>query len=201
MTSPQHIVSGASIATFTGALYYNITTNWTNLSIITFVKNIRLFFVPTHPILTVLFILLFVLGTLLPDCDTSESWIGRLFYLPIGHRTLTHTLWVNFIFFFMGMVWKPFMGIALGYFTHLLCDAFSRQGICWLYPLGHYKYFGNGRRVKEYHFFFLYNSVLSGWIVCGMLITLTIIYIIAIGAGMMKPADKAAQVFLSLYIH
>lgn len=200
MTSPQHILAGATIATFTGAVYYNITNNWTNLSIIESVKNIRLFLIPVHPVLKLLFFILFVLGTLLPDCDTPESWIGRFFYLPIGHRTITHTLWVNFIFFFIGMIWKPLMGIALGYFCHLLCDAFSRQGICWLYPLGRYRYFWNGARVKDYHFFFLYNSVLSGWIVCGIMIILTTMYISAIGSNSMKTADAAMQTFLSLYI-
>ena len=182
MTSPQHIVAGASLATFTGALYYNITNNCTNLSVITTARNIRFFLVPVQQDLITLFLLFFVLGTLLPDCDTKRSWIGRFFYLPVRHRTLTHTIWFNLIFSFMGMIWQPLMGIALGVFTHLLCDSFSRQGICWLYPLDRYKYFGHGRKVKDSHFFFLYNSVLAGWLVCGIMVLLTVVYITATGA-------------------
>lgn len=98
--------------------------------------------------------LLFTLGSLLPDIDEPNSTLGK--YVPfvgavIPHRTITHTIWV--IGVLAGLSWwlsSPYMAaLTLGYAFHVTQDAFSKQGICWFYPLfGSYTSYGGGAVVK-----------------------------------------------------
>ena len=79
-----------------------------------------------------------VLGSLLPDIDEPNSYIGqRSFGLAhlvkkrFGHRGMTHSLlcWlgISIICLFFS---NPFtLGISIGYFFHLLGDLFSISGI------------------------------------------------------------------------
>lgn len=97
----------------------------------------------------------FTLGSLLPDVDEPTSTIGR--YVPfvgavLPHRTFTHTAWA--VMGLVGLTWwsaSPYVAaLTVGYFGHIFQDAFSKQGICWLYPvIGKYRIYGNGAVVKE----------------------------------------------------
>lgn len=100
-----------------------------------------------------------VLGSLLPDIDHPQSYLGRrLWFLsaPInklfGHRGITHSLLFTAI---LGIVTAPwwainplfFGGILLGYFSHLLADMTTVSGIPLLYPnKKRYKFFKKGNK-------------------------------------------------------
>lgn len=113
-------------------------------------------------------------GSLLPDIDSETSTLGR-YVKPIAraipHRTFTHTLWVVLV---LGVV-SVFVDngylymLTLGYTLHIVEDSFSRQGICWLYPIvGTYRQYGNGAVIKSKRnpkFFFYRTNKTSEWVV------------------------------------
>ncbi|USK32549.1 metal-dependent hydrolase [Bacillus sp. F19] len=83
------------------------------------------------------------LGSLLPDIDEPNSYIGRrsfgLSYLvkkKYGHRGMTHSL-LAFCFFLYLVVFFPTyftMGLCLGYLFHIIGDFFSKTGVPLFYP-------------------------------------------------------------------
>lgn len=84
-----------------------------------------------------------LLGSLLPDVDEENSFIGRK--VPaisftinkiFGHRGLTHSLIALIILFSISTYTGSFIlgGLTLGYFLHLFEDYFSDAGIMWLQP-------------------------------------------------------------------
>ncbi len=100
-----------------------------------------------------------VVGALLPDIDqgTNRLWdllpggnyVGRVFRKAfIGHRTITHSLLGAFLTYKLfdfvlprilnvGYVDIPivFAAIMIGYFSHLVADALTKDGIPLLFPL------------------------------------------------------------------
>jgi len=91
------------------------------------------------------FIILIVLSSCIVDIDHPRSRIGKKFPLiayPInfifGHRKFFHSLFALIIasliiWNFFGEWWKPFF---LGYFSHILLDGFTVQGVNIIYPFG-----------------------------------------------------------------
>jgi len=97
------------------------------------------------------------LGALLPDLDAADSTVkylavgpftpfaplSNLLHRAFGHRGLLHSLrglcacallcspllWLGWPW-----GWLPFLGLVLGYASHLLGDAATRSGIPLLYP-------------------------------------------------------------------
>lgn len=206
MTGRQHLVAGAAIGVSTVACYEQIINHWSNEAVLTaltgFTESMHSVGMLSYPI----GVILFFLGCLLPDCDSRSSTIGKHFYIPVEHRTWTHTLW--FMLIFIIIAWKlPIVWyLVFGIFLHLLCDAFSRAGVCWLYPLSHYKKWGHAK-VKNWHFMYLYSTEAGGWIVCGVLITLSTIYLIAVLgwvsplSAMLNTVDRTLERVVSLYWH
>lgn len=86
-----------------------------------------------------IFSALYFLGLLLPDCDNAESFISKIIYIPVGHRTWTHSIWPILCLFILGIFWHPITGLAFGMLIHIFFDALSVSGICWLYPLTKYR--------------------------------------------------------------
>lgn len=204
MTGKQHIVAGTTLTVLTVAAYENVKYNWTNDRVVDMITNIKEFVIPQNMLLIPVCLIFLVLGFLLPDCDSQKSMLGRFFYVPIEHRTWTHTIWVILLFSIIGIFFKPFFCLAFGYFTHLLVDSPSRCGVCWLYPISKYKNYGHAK-IKKGHFVYLYASDPMAWILCGVLITITVLYIIgAIGwtpiADIVDGLDAAAQGFLGFFI-
>lgn len=86
------------------------------------------------------------LGSLLPDIDHPRSYIGRrtyplsvLIHKLFGHRGFTHSLLSISILGVASVIWwgsNPlfFGGLLLGYFSHLLGDMTTIQGIPLLFP-------------------------------------------------------------------
>lgn len=120
----------------------------------------------------------FMLGCVLPDCDSETSLVGRYFYLPVEHRTWTHTLWVPLVIFVVAH-WFPILNwLALGYLDHLWMDALSTAGVAWLYPLTGYKYYDSGAFVKRgVHNFKLYRmGDISEYVVCAVLVLIAVVF-------------------------
>ena len=86
-----------------------------------------------------------VIGALLPDIDEEHSYIGRrLFFIAaplnalIGHRTLTHNLFLYVPLLIFGYYYPSYisMGIAIGAMLHVLEDSVTNSGANWaLRPL------------------------------------------------------------------
>ena len=97
-----------------------------------------------------IFLILIVLSSYLPDIDTPQSKLGKsLFFISyplkfiFGHRKLFHSIFIPLILFgllanFLDLFYLG-LAIFLGYFTHLIGDAFSKEGIMFLYPISKFK--------------------------------------------------------------
>lgn len=104
------------------------------------------------------------LGTIFPDIDEPNSYIGRRligisksFKTLFGHRGMTHsivgwfgasfilyTIHTSFSFPIELVYW-----FSIGYLAHLVEDSFSKKGIAWLQPLTK-KRFQSGFKVIYY---------------------------------------------------
>lgn len=125
MTAPNHIIGGIVITGLFGSFL--------NLNIL------------ASPI----FIASTIFGSLVPDIDYSKSMIGKVFrpiskYLNrrFGHRTITHSLLAMFgSFLLFAMIESTFFEktttskiYLLGYFSHLVLDMMTVQGVPLFYP-------------------------------------------------------------------
>ncbi len=85
---------------------------------------------------------LFVLGTLLPDIDSSSSILGRRLRVPLGpHRGITHTDWF-LVLLLLAALPEPTRVLAflwLGAVTHCALDGWSTAGRARFWPLGRYR--------------------------------------------------------------
>lgn len=100
----------------------------------------------------------FIIGCLLPDCDSEKSIMGRIVHIPVKHRTWTHTIWCVVVFTLMGFAVPCFFWLAYGYTLHIFFDSMSKCGVCWFYPISQYKIWNNGAQVKKNHKFYLYRT-------------------------------------------
>lgn len=124
-------------------------------------------------------LLLFLLGTLLPDIDSETSILGRFIHIPIGHRTWTHTIWIPIMLFGLSIWYHIIIWLCLGYFLHLFWDSLSYGGICFLYPISKYRTYGSGAKVKQKHIFKFYRTgKTSEYVLIGVIVTSTIMVII-----------------------
>ena len=119
--------------------------------------------IKTHLAITLFFVLLFVpfvklpllflivalLATYLPDIDSKHSKIGHHFFLrPIQwfakHRGFVHSFTFLFLITLGFVLFIPFFALPffLGYSSHLIADSFTIEGIKPFYP---YRKISNGR--------------------------------------------------------
>ena len=96
-----------------------------------------------------------VVGSQLPDLDSTESLIGRAAY-PLArwiedrypHRSITHSLLVNFglIAATLPLVflkdWKWWLAIPIGHLVSIFSDTFTKQGVQLFYPSPVWAVFG-----------------------------------------------------------
>jgi len=88
-----------------------------------------------------LFILICVLAGTLPDIDHPKSKvsipvISNIINFFFGHRKLFHSI---FFVIVLGLIIKSFFGdyyipFELGYLSHIILDALTKQGINFIYP-------------------------------------------------------------------
>ena len=92
----------------------------------------------------ILFLAIFFIGVMSPDLDNPVSKIGRKFKLTsnaikfvFGHRGIFHSLlFVAAIYLILRSFFSNFAAFAFsfGYLTHLVGDAFTLDGVNFLYP-------------------------------------------------------------------
>lgn len=80
-------------------------------------------------------IVFYMLGGLLPDVDVETSILGRFIYVPVGHRTWFHAVYIPIVCFVTGIIWfRPLIWLGFGYMVHLFWDSFSVERIRYFYP-------------------------------------------------------------------
>lgn len=98
-----------------------------------------------HPNNQILFFLLTMFGAMLPDIDHPKSTLGR-YVKPIGkifkHRGVFHSVFALPVFALL-LFWlldtsRFTFAILLGYVSHLLGDALSKEGIKPLTPFSNW---------------------------------------------------------------
>ena len=88
------------------------------------------------------FVIVVLFVTLLPDIDSSSSRLGRKGISKIvtafsKHRGIFHSLiFVAVIYFLLRVYWSSVsFGFLFAYCLHLFVDCFTRQGVQLFYPL------------------------------------------------------------------
>lgn len=120
-------------------------------------------------------ILGFVVGSFLPDIDSTGSVFGGHIDVLGGHRGITHTIYPVLIFLFIGLFIRPFAWLALGYFGHIFWDTWSRCGVSWFQPVNGYIHYKSGVKIKRGHRLWLYRvGSLSEYVVTGVLVAVAV---------------------------
>ncbi len=115
-----------------------------------------LFFIISKPFFSgsheIAFLLLVLLGSILPDIDESKSKInqwfgagGKIACLFSQHRGIFHSLiFTVFLFLLISFFTQTYYAYALavGYLSHLIGDTFTPMGIQFLYPFSKFKLSG-----------------------------------------------------------
>jgi inner membrane protein len=87
---------------------------------------------------------IFIIASIIPDIDNSESKIGR-HIKPISwflkHRGFFHSIFLPLIISLPIYFYNKYYAIAffIGYFSHLLLDMLNYKGIMLFYPLSNFK--------------------------------------------------------------
>lgn len=172
MTGKGHLISGACLLVINDNLIKiasNALSSYTDVNIFSTYRDYisrmylsdELFKTPLGTILgiiqPVVFLAAYLFGCLLPDVDSPKSILGKHFHIPVKHRTWTHTIWIVLLLFFGSLKVIPLFWISYGYLVHLLVDAFSRGGVCFLYPITRYRDYPGGAHVKSKHIFKIYT--------------------------------------------
>lgn len=91
------------------------------------------------------------LGSILPDIDIPQSKIGKILF-PISivlsklvkHRTLTHSIVVITILFFIAiLIWGMntiIVGLMLGSIFHIIGDLMTPSGVALIYPISNKRF-------------------------------------------------------------
>jgi inner membrane protein len=110
-----------------------------------------------------LYFILFILASILPDIDLHISYIGKkfrfmslLFEFILGHRNFMHSLWPACIIFF---ALKPFgfEYASLGYVSHLALDSLTVKGLCLFWPFLKVKYKLHSGGILDTFLFYLFS--------------------------------------------
>lgn len=107
------------------------------------------YFQPNH---AMLFSLIFLTASILPDIDTAKSVIGRRLWpvsavlsLFVRHRGFLHTVWVPFLVFLsVYTTGYSILGsaFALGYLTHIAADSITEEGVSFFQPVWKHNFRG-----------------------------------------------------------
>lgn len=93
---------------------------------------------PVGLMISVLCVVLVWIGFGLPDADSSTSKLGRHIPTLGPHRGLLHSDWMVYVLVLASIpeMSRPLLWLAVGYWSHLELDGFSRAGRARWYPLG-----------------------------------------------------------------
>jgi len=95
----------------------------------------------------ILFFILLIIGTILPDIDSKKSKFGKKWYFrPLqwifSHRGFFHTVLFGLIFFFLLYlfnIWVSF-GFLTGFLIHLFLDLCTKSGVKVFWPFWERKF-------------------------------------------------------------
>lgn len=171
MTGNQHLVSGYSLLTLSYISVRLIQEFCPIEKIIDCTNTLMKVMKPDNIYWLPVDFLLFTIGLLLPDIDSPKSKLGRYVHVNIEHRKYLHTFYFLLLIFVLTK--NPW--IVFGAFLHLFCDSPSKCGVCWFNPVTGYRYYGNsGKKIKKNHVFVLYKNETQAWILCVVLVMLTL---------------------------
>lgn len=114
---------------------------------------------------------LLIVGSLLPDIDHPNSYIGRRIpFLPtlinkiFGHRGMTHSLIVVLLLWLFVIFYPVLFFLALGYTLHVIEDSFSKSRVAWLQPFSKQKFgialYKTGSRIENVWFLVMFVVVI-----------------------------------------
>ncbi|MCX6707917.1 MAG: metal-dependent hydrolase [Candidatus Woesearchaeota archaeon] len=110
----------------------------------------------------ILFIMAVLLGSALPDIDHPESKVGKKVKIAgflFEHRGFFHSIFAALILYLVLLSFSSFAvysvyitGLVMGYLSHILIDAVTKEGIMPFHPLSRFRLNGFIRtgRVLEY---------------------------------------------------
>lgn len=86
-------------------------------------------------------VVLFWVGSLLPDIDSKTSMLGRHFHVPGPHHGITHTNWFLAVLLALSLpgFTRVLFWLFLGALLHCLVDGLSKAGRVGFYPLTKHK--------------------------------------------------------------
>lgn len=180
MTGKSHVVVSICTELSTAAILFSYKI-LNAAEVVPSIKVVDLIydFIFRSPLWIILGCTLFLLGGILPDIDIKGSLVSKIFfglYLPVEHRTWTHTIWAVCIFLLLSIRLPSIRFLAAGYALHLVLDSFSTSGVCWFYPIENYRYYKNGAKVKKGKHIKLYKTNQPAeYIIMGIIICLTIV--------------------------
>jgi inner membrane protein len=139
-----------------------------------------------------------ILGSQLPDIDTTESAIGRLLF-PLArfiedrfpHRSITHSLLftvgiaIASIPLYLYVNQKVALALPLGHLLAILSDTFTKQGVQLLYPSPVWCITGSNPNAR-----LSTGSTGEFWLIGLTTIALMIALNIQLDGGLMKSVDK-----------
>lgn len=130
------------------------------------------------------FILAVAIGSVFPDIDEPESWIGRrtifisnFIKFIFGHRGMTHTILSSILIFISVFMLSKYLkinetgiylsvGFAVGWLLHSIGDAHTKGGVPLFLPFSKKKFYVLPKILRfktnswvEYFYSFLYNMI------------------------------------------
>ena len=115
-----------------------------------------------------LFVLILLLGAAFPDIDHPKSKLGKAAW-PISlffeHRGFFHSFF-GLVLFTLLSYWISgsvlySIALLLGYFSHMLVDSLTKEGIMPLHPLADFKFRGPFHTGAFYEYFMLFALVVA----------------------------------------
>ncbi|MBU0536026.1 MAG: metal-dependent hydrolase [Nanoarchaeota archaeon] len=117
------------------------------------------------PLNPVLFIFLALVGSAMPDIDHPESEIGRkvkIVAFLFEHRGFFHSLFATLLFYLLFIYYLGSLrygvyvfAFVIGYFSHILSDSLTREGIMPFHPLSKFRVHGFIRTGKGFEYVLL----------------------------------------------
>jgi len=132
-----------------------------------------------EPLISVWFGIAVLIGSLVPDIDSSYSFLGKnLIFRPIQffikHRGIMHSLFFGIFLFFIISYFSFVIGLGflIGFLGHLILDLITKEGINLFWPV----YF-------KIHGFFKTGGFIESLI---FLILISVDFVLIIGAILIK---------------
>ncbi|MGC9527838.1 MAG: metal-dependent hydrolase [Limnospira sp.] len=142
-----------------------------------------------------------IVGSQLPDIDTSTSTVGAIAF-PLAswlednwpHRTITHSLLATIfvaiatypLLYFGFLDFKPWMAIALGHLISCFSDTFTKQGVQLFWPMPVWCVFGSNPRRR-----LTTGGTGEYWVLAGAIALCVVNWQIATGGGMRPIVSQA----------